>query len=115
MDFPGRRDDRRRDRSTGRPVLVHLLLSPFDDEFRAVLQRYGDLLDALLLLFPKQAARLIGRFQVAFRSELATPLSPGTLDELRWYFEAGPSHRREPHELASRSAFSCAWRHGALD
>jgi len=78
--------------AAGRPVLLHLVLKPFDDDFRAVLQRYGDLLGALprwtlRLLFPKQAAPLMGRFHVAFRDELATPLATTTLDELRWYFE----------------------------
>ena len=76
---------------TDRPVFLYLVRSPFDDDFRAVLQRYGDLLAALprwtvRLLVPRQLGRGIGAFQVAFRDELATPLSPTILDELRWYF-----------------------------
>jgi hypothetical protein len=77
---------------TDRPVFLYLVTSPFDDDFRAVLQRYGDLLEALPRwtvrpLFPRQIAGAMGAFQVAFRDELATPLSPATIDELRWYFE----------------------------
>jgi hypothetical protein len=99
--------------TAGRPLLLHLVLTPFDDDFRAVLQRYGDLLGALprwtlRLLFPKHAARLMGRFQVAFRDELATPLSSATLDELRWYFEqarrAATSRTSLPRDRRCRRA-----------
>lgn len=77
--------------ATGRVVFLYLVTSPFDDDFRAVLQRHGDLLHALprwtvRLLFPRAAAPVMGAYQVAFRDELATPFSPTILDELRWYF-----------------------------
>ena len=72
-------------------MFLYLVTRPFDDDFRAVLQRYGDLLGALprwtvRLLFPRQLGGGMGAYQVAFRDELATPLSPTILDELRWYF-----------------------------
>ena len=78
--------------ASDRPVFLHLVISPFDDDFRAVLQRYGDLLGALRqwtlqLLFPKVMATAMGRSQSTFRDELAAPFSPTTLDEVRWYFE----------------------------
>jgi hypothetical protein len=78
--------------ATSRPLLLHLVTSPFEDDFRGLLQRYGDLLGALpqwtwRLLFPKVVATAMGRFRVAFRDELATPLSATTLDEFRWYFD----------------------------
>jgi hypothetical protein len=77
--------------ATDRPVFLYLVTGPFDDDFRAVLQRYGDLLGALprwtvRLLFPRQLGGRMGACHVAFRNELATPLSPTILDELRWYF-----------------------------
>ena len=76
---------------TGRVVFLYLVTSPFDDDFRAVLQRHGDLLHALprwtvRLLFPRPVAPIMGAYQVAFRDELATPFPPTILDELRWYF-----------------------------
>ncbi len=78
--------------ATGQPVFLYLVTCPFDDDFRAVLQRYGDLLGTLSrwtvrLLFPRQFAGAMGDFQAAFRDELATPFAPSTIDELRWYFE----------------------------
>ncbi len=77
--------------ATDRPVFLYLVTTPFDDDLRAVLQRYGDLLGALprwtvRLLFPRQLGGGMGAYQVAFRDELATPLSPTIFDELRWYF-----------------------------
>lgn len=99
--------------ATGRVVFLYLVKSPFDEDFRAVLQRYGDLLRALprwtlRMLFPRPAATLAGRYQVVFRDELATPLSPSTIDELRWYFEqvkcAAASRMRLPVDARVRHA-----------
>lgn len=78
--------------STGRVVFLCLVTTPILDDFRAVLQRHGDLLCALqgwtiLLLFPRRAAMAIESYTTAVRDELAMPLAPATLDELRWYFE----------------------------
>jgi hypothetical protein len=98
---------------TGRVVFLYLVKSPFEEDFRAVLHRYGDLLRALprwtlRLLFPRQAATLMGRYQVVFRDELATPFSPRTIDERRWYFEqvrlAAASRTRLPVDARLRRA-----------
>jgi hypothetical protein len=74
---------------SGRIVLLHLALSSMDGDFRAVLQRYGDLLAALpswtlRLVFSTAAGYWMDRFQAAFRDELARPIRSSTLDELRW-------------------------------
>lgn len=99
--------------ATGRVVFIYLVKSPFEEDFRAVLQRYGDLLRALprwtlRLLFPLQAASFVGPYQVVFRDELATPFSPSTIDELRWYFEqvrlAAASRTRLPLDARVRRA-----------
>ncbi len=97
---------------TDRPVFLYLVRSPFDDDFRAVLQRYGDLLAALprwtvRLLFPQPIGGAVGVFQVAFRDELAMPFSPTTIDELRWYFEQlsrAAASRRVPGDPRLRRA-----------
>jgi hypothetical protein len=61
-------------------------------DVRAFLQRHGDLLRAapewtVRLLFYKSVGALGAPFHEAFREELATPLSPTVVGELRWYFE----------------------------
>src|SRR6202140_4986055 len=76
----------------GRLVLPYLVVSVVNDDVRAFLQRHGDLLRALpewtvRLLFFKRVGALGASFGEAFRSELASPLSPTVLGELRWYFE----------------------------
>jgi hypothetical protein len=78
--------------AAGRVVLLYLVSSVVTDDVRAFLQRHGDLLRALpewtvRLLFYKRVGALGAPFHEAFREELATPLSPTALGELRSYFE----------------------------
>jgi hypothetical protein len=75
----------------GRVVLPYLVRSVVTDDVRAFLQRHGDLLRALpewtvRLLFYKHVEPLGSSFREAFMAELATPLSPTVIGELRWYF-----------------------------
>ena len=103
-----------RPRRTDRPVFLYLVTTPFDDDFHAVLQRYGDLLGALprwtvRLLFPRHLGRGTGAYQVAFRDELATPLSPRILDELRRYFvQLRLAVTNRPDRTRHPPALSCA-------
>jgi len=76
----------------GRVVLPYLVASVVNDDVRAFLQRHGDLLRALpawtvRLLFFKRVGALGASFGEALRSELASPLSPTVIGELRGYFE----------------------------
>jgi hypothetical protein len=78
--------------AAGRLVLLYLVASVVTDDVRAFLQRHGDLLRAVpewtvRLLFYKRVGALGAPFHEAFRTELASPLSPTVLGELRWYFE----------------------------
>jgi hypothetical protein len=78
--------------AAGRVVLPYLVASAVTDDVRAFLQRHGDLLRAVRewtvrLLFFKHLGVLGASFREAFRAELADPLSPTALGELRWYFE----------------------------
>ena len=78
--------------AAGRVVLLYLVASVVTDDVRAFLQRHGDLLRAVpewtvRLLFYKRVGALGAPFHEAFRTELASPLSPTVLGELRWYFE----------------------------
>jgi hypothetical protein len=78
--------------STGRVVFLHLVTTPFTDALRPSLQRCGDLLRTLpawtlKLLFPARISSSIDSFVAVAREELATPLSPEVVAELRGYFE----------------------------
>jgi hypothetical protein len=83
-------------------------------DFRAFLERHSELLRMLKrwtvrLLVPKHLVRVAPRYQAAFREQLATPLRPSNVDDLRWYFRArrdgGREHEPERFDQASR-AFS---------
>lgn len=74
------------------PVFLYLVQrwDPFD--FRGFLQRHGPLFRALpewrvRLLVPPHLAGAEERYQTTCWNELATPLEPRAVDELRWYFE----------------------------
>jgi hypothetical protein len=66
----------------------------------AFLERHGELLRivkpwTIRLLVPKHLSRVAPRYHAAFREQLATPLRPANVDDLRWYFRARQSGRRE--------------------
>jgi hypothetical protein len=76
----------------GRTVLVYLFTQSGDASLRRFLHRHGPLLRALpawtlRILLPKELAEAAGSCQKAVRTELANPLRPAVVDELRWYFE----------------------------
>jgi hypothetical protein len=75
-----------------RHVFVYLITRRVPVDFRPFLHRHSELLRALSawtirLLVPRHLAGVIGRYQLALRDELATPLRRDTFDELRWFFE----------------------------
>ena len=86
-------------------TFVYVVTSPAEDDWRRVVGRYGHLLGALprwvfRACFPPDHKAGMLRFYILFREELAEPLSPGTLRDVRWHFEQlrGPVVRRGPHE-----------------
>jgi len=96
--------------AAGRVVLLYLVASVVNDDVRAFLQRHGDLLAALpgwtvRLLFFKRTGALGESFHEAFRAELASPLSPSVLGELRWYFEQCRQAGRSRASLPSDARF----------
>jgi len=73
-------------------IFLYLVTRRLPIDFRTFLHRHADLLAALpawtiRLLVPRHLTGAIPRYQAALRDELATPLQPSTLDELRWFFE----------------------------
>lgn len=73
--------------------------------WRRVIARHGDLLVALprwtfRACFPPEFTAGMSRFHILLREELAEPLSPSTLSDLRWHFEQlrSPRVRRTERE-----------------
>lgn len=78
--------------TSGRPVFIFVASTWNSDDFRAFLQRHADILSSLrgwtvLLVLPPHVAMVKASFEAAVRDELASPLSPRSFEELRWYFE----------------------------
>ena len=74
------------------PTFVYVVTSPTEEDWRRMVARYGDLLGALprwtvRACFPPEYEPSMVRFHILFREELAEPLSPRTIDDLRWHFE----------------------------
>lgn len=72
-------------------IFVYLVTRALPIDFRAFLHRHAELLRALpswtlRLLVPRHLSGAVPLFEAAFHDEIATPIRPSTLDELRWYF-----------------------------
>jgi len=78
-------------------------------DFRVFLHRYGNLLRTLpawtvRVLVPPHLIGAVALHEAAARDELAMPLPPATVDELRWYFE----QRRDALAVVSNKVVHCA-------
>jgi hypothetical protein len=83
----------------GTYTFLYVVTRPGPVDFRAFLERHAELLRALpvwtiRLLTPSHFARAATTYQAAFREQLAMPLRPTNLDDVRWYFHA---RERPPH------------------
>ena len=83
--------------TNARPVFIFVISTWNSDDLRAFLQRHADLLAALpgwtiRLVLPIHFEGAKSRFEGIVRDELASPMSPRSFEELRWYFE----QRRRP-------------------
>jgi hypothetical protein len=73
-------------------TFVYVVTSPSEEDWRRAVTRYGELLGALprwrfRAFFPPELTPGMSRFHIMFRNELAEPLSPSTIRDLRWHFE----------------------------
>ena len=73
-------------------VFVYLVTRTAPVDFRAFLHRHAELLRALprwtvRLLIPPHFAKAAEAYVSACRQELASPLRPATVEDLRWFFE----------------------------
>lgn len=101
-------------------VFVYLVTRAAPVDFRAFLHRHAELLRALprwtvRLVIPPHFAKAADAYVAAAHQELASPLRPSIVEELRWFFERQPTWPEggpEPsaHEAAryeqARLAFS---------
>lgn len=108
-------------------VFVYLVTRSAPVDFRAFLHRHAELLRALprwtvRLLIPSHFANAADAYVSACHQELASPLRPSVVDELRWFFERRRTSSEDTQTLhgsdaaryeQARLAFS-APRFGAL-
>lgn len=92
----------------GRPVFIFVVNTSNDDDLRAFLQQHADLLGSLpvwtiRLVLPPHFEGIKSLFESMVRDELASPMSPRSLEELRWYFEQ--RRRLAPGENAEGDRF----------
>jgi hypothetical protein len=91
-------------------IFLYLVTRDLPIDFRAFLERHAELFRALpawtlRLLVPRHLTEAIPVYSEAFREQLATPLRPIVLDELRWYFGARrgtPTDEQERFDHAAR-------------
>ena len=95
--------------SDGHHTFVYLATRPGPIDFRAFLERHAELLRPLQtwtirVLFPAHLARAARVYRAAFREQLAMPLRPSSLEDLRWYFHARQRPPKGAHERFDQAA-----------
>jgi hypothetical protein len=93
----------------GAYTFIYIVTRPGPVDFRAFLERHAELLRALRawtirLLVPRHFARVLGVYRAAFREQLAMPLRPMNLDDLRWYFHARQAPSQTSEERFDQAA-----------
>jgi hypothetical protein len=84
-------------------VFLYLVMRDLPIDFRAFLERHAELLRALpawtvRLLVPRHKTDAIPLYEAAFHEQLASPLRPSLLDDVRWYFRARRSPPKGAHQ-----------------
>lgn len=87
----------------GRCVFLYLLTQDVPIDFRMFLERHAELLRGLRawtirLLVPRHKTDAVPLYKAAFYEQLASPLRPGLVDDIRWYFRARRSPPKEADE-----------------
>jgi hypothetical protein len=92
-------------------LFLYLLTQDVPIDFRGFLERHAELLRALpawtvRLLVPPHKRDAIPLYQAAFHEQLASPLRPSLVEDLRWFFHARrrpPSGAHERFDQAVRA------------
>ena len=84
-------------------VFLYLATRDVPVDFRAFLERHAELLRSLgewrvRLLLPLHLQRAAAAYRTAFQEQLAMPLRPVVLEEMRWYF-AARQRGRDGHDI----------------
>jgi len=84
-------------------VFVFLATDDVPIDFRAFLERHSELLRALpvwtiRLVVPAHKRTVVALYEAAFYEQLASPLRPSVVEELRWYFSSRQHRRTEVNE-----------------
>jgi hypothetical protein len=90
-------------------TFLYLVTRPGPIDFRAFLERHAELLRALRtwtirLVIPRHFVRAAGMYHAAFHEQLAMPLRPTNLDDLRWYFHARLARLKGSEERFDQAA-----------
>jgi hypothetical protein len=93
----------------GAYVFVYAVTRPGPGDFRAFLERHAELLRTLRtwtirLVVPSHFVRVVGMYRAAYREQLAMPLRPVNLDDLRWYFHARRTGHHDSDERFDQAA-----------
>jgi hypothetical protein len=100
-----------------RHIWLYLVTRAAPVDFRAFLQRQAELLRALpewtiRLVMPRHLAAAEQAYRTAIQEELATPLRPAVVEELRWYFHqqrarnGAPTPPADPRFRRAHGAFA---------
>ena len=86
-----------------RCVFLYLLTQDVPIDFRAFLERHAELLRslptwAIRLLVPLHKTNAIALYKAAFYEQLASPLRPSMVEDIRWYFRARRAPPKGPDE-----------------
>ena len=97
------------DQEGGPYLFVYVVTRPGPIDFRAFLERHAELLRTLptwtiRLLIPRHFEEVVGVYRAAFQEQLAMPLRPVNLDDLRWYFHARQARPRDADERFDQAA-----------
>jgi hypothetical protein len=90
-------------------TFLYLLIRDVPVDFRTFLERHAELFRALprwtvRLLVPRHKTNAIPMYRSAFREQIASPLEPRLLEDLRWYFNSRRKGIRSPDERFDQAA-----------
>lgn len=90
-------------------TFLYLVTQDLPIDFRGFLERHAELFRSLpawtiRLLVPEHKRMAIPRYAAAFDEQLASPLRPIVVDDLRWYFQARRAGRHDSPERFDQAA-----------
>jgi hypothetical protein len=89
-------------------VFLYLVTRPTPVDFRMFLERHAELLRSLpawtvRILIPHHLTDSVNAYKDAFREQLAAPVRPAQMEDLRWFFEARRRQETRSDERFARA------------